>query len=72
MNRLCAVAQSRERILKPGVLCAVFIWGKAGSGDILVCADWKELSVISCQLCGNLGRVCTRAWDGLDGPIGGG
>ena len=66
MNRVCATAQSRERILKPGVLCAVFC-GKAGSGDILVCADWKELSVISCQLCGNLGRVCTRDWVGWMG-----
>ena len=25
-------------------------------------SSWKELSVISCQMCGNLGRVCIRAW----------
>ena len=54
-------AKSRTDTKARGFVCG-FFWGKAGSGDILVCADWKELSVISCQMCGNLGRVCIRAW----------
>ena len=64
-------AKSRTDTKARGFVCG-FFWGKRIAGTYLVCADWKELSVISCQLCGNLGRVCTRAWDGLDGPIGGG
>ena len=59
-------AKSRTDTKARGFVCG-FFWGKAGSGDILVCADWKEVSVISCRLCGNLGGVCARAWVGWMG-----
>ena len=59
-------AKSRTDTKARGFVCG-FFFGKAGSGDILVFADWKELSIISCQLCGNLGRVCTRAGVGCMG-----